>query len=241
MRCDWHRPARVAPRINRLESSALRAGVRAFCVGAVVAIATTAAAPPSASGEATSFINGYEVVTNPLLANLNTGEFSTPNHVRFFRPGSDVVGDSSKGNYKSGFITISGHVVLHDSGNSPEAQSAGAPTDGGPATLECDQLTIDSKQKIYVATGHVHYTQGTRTATADSARFDRTNHALDLSGNVHLADGTTTMSTPGGVHYDTLTKDVSTNGNTVVTSPAQGGERSTLPTPKPKPAPTHKP
>lgn len=161
-----------------------------------------------------------------------------PHRVKFFRPpGTDVTGDRAKGNYKAGTVTISGHVVLHDSGQSTEAQSAGAPAGGGPATLQCDELQVDSKRKIYLATGNVRYIQGQRQATAQSGRLDQGAHALDLNGNVRLADGDQTL-TAQSVHYDTLTKDVSTSGSPVIlnapaSSPAPG-TTSTLPTPAAK-------
>jgi lipopolysaccharide assembly outer membrane protein LptD (OstA) len=161
--------------------------------------------------------------------------------VKFFRPGTDVVGDRAQGNYKAGTVTIFGHVLLHDDGSSVEAQKAGAAPGGGPATLQCDTLAVDSKRKLYVATGNVVYVQGPRRASAQSGRLDQANHLLDLSGDVHLSDGDQTL-TAQNVHYNTLTKDVSTNGNpVVVTGPAASagatpipGTTSTLPTPPPK-------
>lgn len=221
--------------------------MRAVGIAAVV-VTTLAAAPPQAKSGSGLQTSDFRVETNQTQSNLNTGEFTMPGHVKFYRPGSDVVGDRAKGNYKDGLITITGHVVMHDSGNSAEAASAGAPSGGGPATLGADQLQIDSKRKIYIATGHVRYVQGTRSATAASGRLDEGAHTLDLNGDVHLADGGNTLSSEH-VHYDTLTKDVTTSGSPTVltqpgTFPAPGGaNHSTLPTPRrnrPKPK-RHKP
>jgi lipopolysaccharide assembly outer membrane protein LptD (OstA) len=198
-----------------------------------VLIGTLGAAPAGVT------TRDFRIETDQTNSNLNDGSFTMPHRVKFFRPGTDVVGDSAKGNYKAGTVTITGHVVLHDNGESAEAQKAGAAPGGGPATLTCDQLDVDSKRKIYTATGNVVYTQGTRRATAQSGRLDQSAHTLDLSGNVRLADGDQTL-TAQVVHYNTLTKDVSTSGNPVIMSQpaAQPGEgaTSTLPTPKPAPA-----
>jgi Lipopolysaccharide-assembly, LptC-related len=169
--------------------------------------------------------------------NLISGTFSMPHHVHFSRPGTDATGDSASGNYKDGLVTIVGHVVVHDNGEAPEAREAGAMSNAGPSTLTCDQLQIDSKQKIYVATGNVRFVQGVRVMTAQNGRLDQTNHQLDLSGNVHLAEGASTFASET-VHYNTLTKDVSTTGNPItITEPLQSSRdtKSSLPTPRPAP------
>ncbi len=198
-------------------------------------IATIAAAP---GGVVT---RDFRIETDQTNSNLNDGSFTMPHRVRFFRAGTDVVGDSAKGNYKAGTVTITGHVVMHDNGQSAGAPKPGAAPEGGPATLQCDELQVDSKRKIYVASGNVVYVQGTRRATAQTGRLDQGDHALDLSGNVQLADGDQMLSAQT-VHYNTLTKDVSTSGNPVVlTQPAvlpsaepEPGASSTLPTPAAK-------
>jgi lipopolysaccharide assembly outer membrane protein LptD (OstA) len=197
--------------------------------------ATVAAAP---AGVATK---DFRIETDQTNSNLNDGTFTMPHQVKFFRPGTDVVGDHAKGNYKAGTVIITGHVVLHDNGQSAEAQQAGAPAGGGPATLTCDELQVDSKRKIYVALGNVVYVQGTRRATSENGRLDQGAHSLELNGNVRLADGDQTL-TAQTVHYDTLTKDVSTSGSPVtLTQPAtqprsspEPGAASTLPTPAAK-------
>ncbi len=215
----------------------------------LAALVLATAAAPAPGGVVT---RDFRIETDQTNSNLNDGNFTMPHRVKFFRPGTDVVGDRAKGNYKAGTVTISGHVVLHDDGQSSEAQAAGAAPGSGPATLRCDQLEVDSKRKIYVATGNVFYTQGTRQASAQSGRLDQGAHALDLSGDVRLADGDQTL-TAQVVHYNTLTKDVSTSGNPVVLSgpaaqaaPAPnsgqsfGGTTSTLPTPAAKATPKPK-
>jgi lipopolysaccharide assembly outer membrane protein LptD (OstA) len=200
-------------------------------------VATVAAAPAGVK------TRDFRIETDQTNSNLNDGSFTMPHRVKFFRPGTDVVGDRAKGNYKAGTVTISGHVVLHDNGQSAEAQAAGAAPGGGPSTLNCDELQVDSKRKIYIANGNVVYAQGTRRATAQSGRLDQGAHTLDLTGNVRLADGDQTL-TAQVVHYNTLTKDVSTSGNPVtLTQPAaRPGESttSTLPTPAAKATPKPK-
>jgi lipopolysaccharide export system protein LptA len=179
----------------------------------------------------------FRIETDQTNSNLNDGNFTMPHRVKFFRPGTDVVGDRAQGNYKAGTVTIYGHVVLHDNGTSVDAQKAGAAPGNGPATLSCDQLSVDSKRKLYIATGNVVYVQGPRRATAQSGRLDQSNHLLDLTGDVHLSDGDQAMSAQT-VHYNTVTKDVSTSGNPVVVTGATApvgsplpGTTSTLPTP----------
>jgi lipopolysaccharide assembly outer membrane protein LptD (OstA) len=206
----------------------------------LTSVAAAPVVPPAPAGVTT---HDFRIETDQTNSNLNNGDFTMPHRVRFFRPGTDVVGDSAKGNYKAGTVTITGHVVLHDNGQSSEARQAGAAPGGGPATLQCDELQVDSKRKTYMATGNVIYVQGTRRVTAQSGRLDQATHSLDLHGNVRLADGEQTM-TAQMIHYDTLTKDVSTSGAPVIMSqPAtQGIERatSTLPTPAAKGTPKPK-
>jgi len=203
-------------------------------------VATVAAAP----GGVTT--RDFRIETDQTNSNLNDGSFTMPHRVKFFRSGTDVVGDTAKGNYKAGTVTITGHVVMHDNGQSSGPQSGGSAPSGGPATLECNELQVDSKRKIYVAVGNVVYTQGSRRATAQNARLDQGAHSLDLNGDVRLADGDQTL-TAQTVYYNTQTKDVSTSGNPVVlTHPATlpsespkstlpaGAPKSGLPSPAPK-------
>jgi lipopolysaccharide assembly outer membrane protein LptD (OstA) len=236
MRGDRNRTARRNLR--------LPPAVRRPVVAVALLLATLAGAPRGAPLGASpgASTRDFRIETDQTNSNLNTGDFTMPHHVRFYRPGTDVVGDSAKGNFKNGTVSISGHVVLHDNGQSAEAQQAGAASGGGPATLTCDRLDVDSKQKIYIATGNVHYVQGTRHATAEHGKLDQGQHLLDLSGNVRLADGDETL-TAQTVHYDTLTKDLSTGGSPVIlsqpASPAPG-TLSTLPTPAAKATPKPK-
>lgn len=216
------------------------AGVMASSIGAVPRGPATpgpAGEPPSAN------FNGVKIETDITNANSESGDFTMPKHVKFTRPGTDAVGDRARGNFKTGLVTLTGHVVLHDNGESPEAQRAGAASGGGPATLTCDELQVDTRAKVYVAIGNVHYRQGQRSATADNGKLDQGQHTLDLTGDVHMGDGDETL-TAQTVHYNTLTKDLSTSGQpvkfTLPSSAGLPGTGSTLPTPAAKATPKPK-
>ncbi len=216
--------------------------LRVLVAGLAVVVATTAAAPPprktpppQPSAPTAIQTRNMTIVTDTSDSNYNTGDFTMPHHVKFTRPGTTVNGDSARGNFKADHVTIMGHVVMDDNGNAPEGRAAGAPSGGGPSQLTCNQLEIDSKQKVYVATGDVHFTQGTRRGTADYGKLDQSSHTLELRGNVHLADGESTFS-GDYIRYDTLTKDVHTEGNpTELTQPANAPAPGKAPAPKPSP------
>ncbi|HYW55199.1 MAG TPA: LptA/OstA family protein [Dongiaceae bacterium] len=188
----------------------------------------------------------YRIETNETHWNFNTGEFTMPHRVRFFRPGTDAVGDKATGNSKLGTATLTGSVVVHDSGNATEAGDK-AYSGSGPATLACDELQIDSKARLYTATGHVHFSQGTRSGTSDRAVLNRASGTLHLEGGVHLSDNGSTL-TADSVDYNLNTKDAEVHGGpAVMTQPAnrQAAPPSPRATPtpkaKPKPKPTRKP
>ena len=188
----------------------------------------------------TTTVNGYQVETAESHFNFNSGDFTMPHRVRFYRPGSDVVADRAIGNYKRSVATLSGGVVVHDSGTAPEAGDAGY-SGSGQATLTCDQLEIDSKQKVYTAAGHVHFSQAGRTGTADHGILNRSNGMLHLDGNVHLTDAGSTL-VANSVDYNLTTKDVSVHGSpSVITRPMQPDEIQRQPQPQRKPSPAPRP
>ena len=214
----------------------------ALCCGAAVPAA--AGAPPQ-NGLSTP---DYRIETSETHWNFNTGDFTMPHRVRFSRPGTDAVGDKANGNSKQGTATLIGSVVVHDSGNASEAGDA-AYRGSGPATLTCDKLEIDSKQKLYTATGNVHFSQGARTGISDRAVLNRANGTLHLEGNVHLSENGSTLSAES-VDYNLNTKDADVHGNpAAMTQPANQppapaptpSAASAKPKPKPKPSPTRKP
>ncbi|MDQ2991884.1 MAG: LPS export ABC transporter periplasmic protein LptC, partial [Candidatus Eremiobacteraeota bacterium] len=61
--------------------------------------------------------SSYQIDTDETDGNLETGDFKMPHRVRFYRPGTDAVGDRAAGNTKRGTVTLFGNVVVHDSGN----------------------------------------------------------------------------------------------------------------------------
>ncbi len=217
------------------------------------------AASAAAGGSADLNTPAYHIVTDAAHTNLNTGDFEMPHKVHLTRPGTDAVADSAHGNSKLGTASLIGNVVVHDSGNAPEAGATNGYSGSGPATLLCDQLEIDSKAKLYTATGHVHFTQGTRSGTADKAILNRGSGMLHLEGSVRLTDNGSTL-TGDSVDYNLNTKDADVHGNPAVMSqpanqPPQPAKsqpvksssaksqsvKSQSPKTTPKPAPSRKP
>ena len=180
--------------------------MRRFVFALAVVVTTVAAAPKSQA--TTPFLDSkgnYHIETAEIDSNFTSGDFTMPQHVHLTRPGTDATADRAHGNSKHGTATLQGNVVVHDSGNAPEAGNL--PYQGsGPATLTCDKLSIDSKAKKYTADGNVHFTQGTRHGTADHGVLDRGNNELTLTGNVHLADGDSTMAA-NSVEYNLVTRE----------------------------------
>ena len=193
-----------------------------------------AAPPPAPSGGLAT--PDYKIETNATHSNFNTGDFTMPGKVRFYRPGTDAVGDRAEGNFKKGTAILIGDVVVHDSGNAPEAGGTSASYSGsGPATLTCDRLEIDSKSKLYTAIGHVHFMQGNRSGSSDRAVLNRNNGTLHMEGSVHLSENGSTLSADV-VDYNLNTKDVDVQGGpAVITQPANQPPNQPSPSPTPKP------
>ena len=167
--------------------------------------------PPSANAQLDT--GSYTVEGEELNWNQRTGEFAIPKNVKFTQPGTDVTGDRAKGNSIQRNVTITGHVVLHNS--KPVAtlgiQAKNAPTEA--QTLVTDQLQVDGPAKIYTATGNVKFTQGAKTVTADRGQLNQTNHLLELNGRVHIDDTSTGQSmVADNVTYDTVNETVSATG-----------------------------
>ncbi|HZO93934.1 MAG TPA: LptA/OstA family protein [Candidatus Baltobacteraceae bacterium] len=175
----------------------------------------------------------YRVESDTIVWKGN-GDFEMPHHVAFSRPGSDGTADSAKGNQKRGTATLIGNVVIHDNGDAPEADDPEY-AKGGPSTLTCDRLDVDSKAKIYTAIGHVHFEQGKRTASAERGVMDRRTGELHLEGDVKTSDGESTM-TAKTLAYNVITKKVDAAGEPVtilqpIPTPAPGSVKAT-PAPK---------
>lgn len=197
-------------------------------------VAPTAAPSPVPAVSPASDGPFYRIETDTVIS-MRNGDFEMPHKVAFTRPGSDGTAESATGNDKKGTILLKGSVVLHDNGNAPEASTNDEYAKGGPATLTCDNLDVDSKKKIYVATGHVHFVQGTRSAVADMGTMNRSTGMLRLEGHVKTVEGASSI-TSGLMDYNTNTKKMEATGRPViikqpVPSPEPG---SGTPTPKPK-------
>jgi lipopolysaccharide export system protein LptA len=176
----------------------------------------------------------YRIETDDITRKGN-GDFTMPHKVVFSRPGSDGTADRAEGNDKRGTVSLFGNVVIHDNGNAPEAGSQDEYAKGGPSTLTCDQLDVDSKSKIYIATGHVHYTQGARDATSDRGVLNRKTGMLRLEGHVKTKESESSMKADV-VEYNLNSKRVDANGKPIVIkqpvpTPEPG---SVSPSPKPK-------
>jgi lipopolysaccharide export system protein LptA len=202
-------------------------------LGLALAFGATASAAPPARATQGLQTAAYRIETDETQANFNTGDFTMPHKVRFYRPGTDAIGDRAQGNSKRGTVSLFGNVVVHDSGNASEASDA-AYKGSGPATLTCDQLDVDSKARVYTAIGHFHFTQGVRTGSAERAALDRNAGTLHLEGNVHLTDNGSTISA-NIIDYNLNTKDVQTHGSpTIMTQPSN--QQQQAPAPRQTPA-----
>lgn len=173
--------------------------------------AASAAGPADAAGGLET--KDFKIQTGVTKMNFGTHDFTMPNRVRFYRPGTDAVGDRAYGNYQNGTVVLLGNVVVHDSGSASEGGAAYA--GAGPATLTCDRLEIDSHKKVYTAIGNVHFSQGTRRGSADRGMLDRTSNVLQLSGNVNLNDAASSV-TADRVDDNLQSKDVVISGGPAV-------------------------
>ena len=178
----------------------------------------------------------YRIETDDISYRGN-GDFTMPHHVLLARPGSDAVADRAEGNQKRGTIKLFGSVVVHDNGAAPEAGSNDEYAKGGPSTLTCDELDVDSKAKVYTAIGHVHFEQGARKADAQRGVLNRGNGMLHLDGDVKTTDGASTL-TAKELDYNLNTKKIIADGKPIVIKqpvPTPGpGSVPATPTPKPK-------
>ncbi|HEY6236908.1 MAG TPA: LPS export ABC transporter periplasmic protein LptC, partial [Candidatus Elarobacter sp.] len=104
---------------HRLLRLVLPAGLALACGASAFA-----AAPPASSAPGSFQTPAYRIETDETQANFNTGDFTMPHKVRFYRPGTDAIGDRAQGNSKRGTVSLFGNVVVHDSGNASEAGDA---------------------------------------------------------------------------------------------------------------------
>jgi lipopolysaccharide export system protein LptA len=176
----------------------------------------------------------YRVETDDITYKGN-GDFTMPHHVSLSRPGSDAVADRAEGNQRRGTIKLYGNVVVHDNGRAPEASDNDQYSKGGPSTLTCDELDVDSKAKIYIASGHMHFEQGARKADAERGVLNRGNGMVHLEGDVKTTDGTSTI-TAQNLDYNINSKKVLADGKPIVIKQPvpTPGPNSASPSPKPK-------
>jgi lipopolysaccharide assembly outer membrane protein LptD (OstA) len=152
----------------------------------LLAATLIAAAPKPPAREAVGFgLSDWHVATGQLDANWQTGAFSTPGKIVLTRPGSEIDADRATGNFKNHSANLTGNVVLHDN-SGVLTNFAGQAGSHQPATLTCDNLTIDGVSKTYVATGNVHFIQGGSDVRADRAVMNGATHDLHLFGHVQL-------------------------------------------------------
>jgi len=194
--------------------------------------------------------------------NFRVGDFSIPTHLSVTCPNRTIDADRAKGNFERKHATLYGHVVIHDTQGAAGLSdfSPGGSTAQGPATLNSDQLEIDSQNKIYTAIGNVHYVQGnrvidarkgtlndnTKILTLDAVHFTEgiqsgdakhgvlndLTHDLDLTGSVHVVDGDHSMDADH-ILYNTQSGALHARGHIVMQFP--GGEPPGAPGPSPTP------
>ncbi len=168
-----------------------------------------------------SNIAGFDrIKTSRINFNINSGDFTIPDHFAATRSGTDVTADRANGNSKTKILHADGHVVVHQ--NQP-LTNRGKTTDltQRPSTLTCDKLDVDGTRKLYTATGNMHFSQeGGRDATSDNAVLDDAAHKLHMQGHVRVKNGEQTIEADT-LDYDTQTGQLDGNGNVTITSPVE--------------------
>lgn len=199
----------------------LPALVLASLLGASVALGA-----PEDDSAASNVAGFSHIRTDKVQFNINTGDFTIPDHFTATREGSDITADHATGNSKQKVLHAEGHVIVHET--QPATSGAKAQAAQRPSTLTCDRLDVDGIKKIYYATGNMHFTQeGGREATSDSAVLDDAAHHLHLEGHVHVKNGDQFID-GDTLDYDTQSGQVDANGDVTITAPVQ--------TPSPGPA-----
>src|SRR5450755_1675659 len=171
--------------------------------------------------------------------NLKTGDFVMPGTVTGHSTDGTFRGDRAFGNSKRDEITLVGHVTVHKLGG--VSKNGKAPTE--PVTLTCDKLEIQSKAKLYTATGHVKVVQGDKTLTAPLMRLNDFTHDAALTGGVHAEQPPDRTFDSAEVLYNTKSEDFKALGGVQATfpinsSPSPAPPAANAPTPKPAPSKT---
>lgn len=194
-------------------------------------------ARPTTALPSSSLTNGqFTVDTDETNYDLNNGDFDMPHHVHFTRPGTDVTGDRAHGNTRTDQITITGHVILHQTGTINSLGSgASRVTSEEPSTLTTDELHVDGKTKTYTAVGNVKWSQGNKMLTADRGILNENTHQLNLQGNVHIQQDQQSMNADR-VDYDTETENGIAYGSPVIARlPVEPPPAGSSPPPTPPP------
>jgi len=181
----------------------------------VVKPPATSKSTPNAIKPGFHNVGGFDTITTKTIdTNLNTGDFSVPEHFDATRGTTEISADRATGNSKRKTVHATGHVVVHRTGPL-QATGALAGGSGGPSTLTCDTLDVDGVKKYYVATGNVHFTQEDREASADHGTLNDVTNELHLVGNVHIRDKEQYLDGTDVV-YNTKTGDLRASGNPVI-------------------------
>ena len=187
--------------------------------------------------------------------NFKTGDVQFPKPLHGRTSDGTYRADRGYGNLHSQIINLVGHVVVH---RNATKDRSGKPVEA--LTLTADQTHIESKAKLYRASGNVKIVQGNMTMTAPLIVDDEARKTIDASGGVKVVKGDRTLTAPqialdetthvanltGGVHaeqkpdrsfdatqvlYNTQTEDFKAIGNVRMQFPAN----------QPVPAATGKP
>lgn len=204
----------------------------AALLAAAIAASPAASPPPVPSALHDSFAVGvWTVHTSSLDFNERTGDFSVPSKLMMTREGGDIEADRASGNYKSQIVTLYGNVTMHDqSGNFAGMANGSVSRPSGPATLTADQVQIDGRTRVYLATGHVHYVQNATTVDADRAMLNDASHMLYLSGDARVAQGIRNVVAEH-IAYDTVSGQAHAEGNVTMQFPSESSPHIATPRP----------
>jgi hypothetical protein len=171
--------------------------------------------------------------------NLKTGDFVMPSTVTGHSTDGTFRGDRAFGNSKRDEITLVGHVMVHKLGG--VSKDGKKPSE--PVTLTCDKLEIQSKAKLYTATGNVKVVQGDKTLTAPLMKLNDNTHDAALTGGVHAEEPPDRTFDSAEVLYNTKSEDFKALGGVQATFPLKSSptpfpNAGTIVAPQPSPVKT---
>jgi lipopolysaccharide export system protein LptA len=144
------------------------------------AVVRVPAEPPAAAG-----VDNIQAAD--IAWNMSSGEYNVPGRFTAVRSGSEISADSGLGNTKAKTLHATGNVIVHQNKQFGTGTDAAKVTQE-PSTLTCDKLDVDGANKLYIATGNVHFTQTNRDMRSKSGVLDDAKHLLHLEGDVHIRD-----------------------------------------------------